>query len=165
MRRVWCALATALQLAAIGGPSLAADVSDNRVVSSSDDAALAAASSQARKTLPIFWKKYDQQTSPYYGVYASFPVPGGVENVWARPLRREHGKVLVRIAADPASLKLKYGDQVWIEQGQIIDWQYASGGKLYGAYVTRALMSRVTSERRETAARLLAPTPLEPGDN
>ena len=155
----------ALQLA-VGLPSIACAVEEpnNPIYSREDDGDLRAAEAEARRTLPIFWKKFREQSSPYYALDVAFALPAGVENLWVRPLRLENGKVLVRLVSEPAQVQLKYGAEVWIEPGRIVDWQYAQGGKLYGAFTTRALMTRVSPDQRDAAARILAPTPLEPGD-
>lgn len=124
---------------------------------------------EARKTLPIFWAKFDAK-SPSYSDFALKvglkTRTGGEEHIWMNVLGRSNGKVTGELANEPYNLDgLKIGSRVEVDETAISDWQYATGGKLYGHFTTRALSARANAAQRAQAAELFSPQPLEAGAN
>jgi uncharacterized protein YegJ (DUF2314 family) len=139
------------------------------IFSEEQDAAVAAASNEARKSLPVFWAKFDAKPAGYgdYAVKAAFKTRGGsTENIWVNVIGRADGTVTGELANEPYDLSaLKLGDQVEVDETAISDWQYSKGGKLYGHFTTRALTARANAAQRAQSAELFSPQPLEAGAN
>lgn len=133
------------------------------------DAEVAAATAEARRTLPVFWGKFDARPAGYadYALKVGLKTSGGgVEHIWMDVLDRRDGKVRGVLANEPYELPgLKAGSQVEVEEALISDWQYSKGGKLYGHFTTRALTSRANAAQRAQAAELFSPQPVEAGVN
>ncbi len=141
---------------------------DGLLLSDPDDAKIVAAKAEAIRTLPIFWAKWSAQP-PGYGDFAlkvAFKVKdGGIEHIWARPVSRQAGELVVRLANDPAYLSgLKLGSVVKVVESDVSDWAYARDGKLYGHFTTRALLGAADPAERAELERVLAPTPLDSSD-
>ncbi|CAN7398327.1 DUF2314 domain-containing protein [Phenylobacterium sp. LjRoot164] len=169
-------LTTLVAIAASVGPVLSACARETArspeqevIFSKEQDAALTAASAEARKSLPVFWAKFDAKPAGYgdYAVKAAFETRGGAtENIWVNVIGRADGKVTGELANEPYDLgALKLGDQVDVDETAISDWQYSKGGKLYGHFTTRALTARANAAQRAQSAELFSPQPLEAGAN
>ena len=169
-------LTTLVAIAASVGPVLSACARETErspeqevIFSDEHDAALAAASSEARKSLPLFWAKFDAKPAGYghYAVKAAFQTrAGATENIWVNVIGRTDGKVIGELANEPYDLgDLKVGDQVEVDEAAITDWQYSKADKLYGQFTTRALSARANAAQRAQSAELFSPQPLEAGAN
>ena len=153
-------------------PTLAACSQEEALIyTSADDVAVDAAVKEARRTLPVFWTKFDAQ-APGYGAFAlkvGLDADGTrmeIEHIWVDNLARANGKVFGHLANEPVALAgLSEGSRVEVEASRITDWQYAKDGKLYGHFTTRALSPKANAEQRALTAELFAPTPLEAGTN
>ncbi|MDZ4370241.1 MAG: DUF2314 domain-containing protein [Phenylobacterium sp.] len=168
--RVGLVVAAAL----LGAPSTAAcaprpeapkETAEDLVNVAPDDGAMEKAKADARRTLGLFWSKFDARAAGIdsFSVKVGLPVKdGGAEHLWATPLRRDSETIVVRIANDPVYIKdLAYGDEIEVEPELISDWAYEKNGKLYGHFTTRALLSSLTPEQRAEIEGTLATTPIE----
>jgi uncharacterized protein YegJ (DUF2314 family) len=146
----------------------ASAANDGLLLSDPDDAKIVAAKAEAIRTLPIFWAKWAAKPPGYsdFALKVAFRVKDhGSEHIWARPLRRTGGELVVRLANDPAYfVGLKMGSEVAVDESDVSDWAYARDGKLYGHFTTRALLDRAGPAERTELERVLAPTPLEPSE-
>lgn len=142
---------------------------DDLIISPDGDAQVDAAIVEARKTLPIFWSKFDAKPAGYdhFALKVGLPAGGGgEEHIWMNVVSRSGGKVVGELANDPYDLEgLKSGSRVEVDEALISDWQYQKGGKLYGHFTTRALSSRANAAQRAEAAELFPPQPLEAGND
>lgn len=166
MRRAVLAGLVALLIATAPAISACAQA-DDLIISPEGDASIEAAITEARKTLPIFWGKFDAKPSGYdhFALKVGLPAGGGgEEHIWMNVVSRSGGKVVGELANDPYDLgDLENGSRVEVDEALISDWQYQKGGKLYGHFTTRALSPRANAAQRAEAAELFAPQPLEAG--
>jgi uncharacterized protein YegJ (DUF2314 family) len=129
------------------------------------DPQIAAATEQARATLPMFWSKYDSQEPgvDHFRIKTPMRTPhGGVEHIWVDVV--SHSKLAAKgtLANDPDDLgDLKFGSAVVVDEANITDWSYDRGGKTYGGYSIRVFANRDGVEGRRKTLALLSPTPLE----
>ncbi|MCX7589200.1 DUF2314 domain-containing protein [Phenylobacterium sp. 58.2.17] len=169
-------LTTLVALAASVSPVLSACAQEAErppeqevIFSDEQDAQVVAASNEARKSLPVFWAKFEAKPAGYghYAVKAAFKTrAGATENIWVNVIGRADGKVTGELANEPYDLgDLKVGDQVEVDEAAITDWQYSKGDKLYGHFTTRALTARANAAQRAQSAELFSPQPLEAGAN
>jgi hypothetical protein len=70
-----------------------------------------------------------------------------------------HGRRLVIEVDLP---QLRYRDEITVETSKSSDWTYTKGGKQYGGFTIRAMLSGANPEERREIEAALAPTPLEP---
>ena len=142
---------------------------EDLVHTTDDDAAVNGAIQEARRTLPVFWEKYEAQAAGYDAFALKVGLDadgGGVEHIWVSDITREGDKVFGHVANDPVDIAtLSNRDRVEVEIQRVSDWQYTRDGKLYGHFTTRALFPKANPEQRAMAAELFAPTPLEAGSN
>jgi uncharacterized protein YegJ (DUF2314 family) len=126
------------------------------------------AMAEARRTLAIFWRRYDAKTpgADQFALKVSFPTRhGGQEYMWVAPTQRTDAEVVGQLIDEPEKVEgLKPGDQVRFDPGRIADWGYERGGKVYGNFTTRILLNNFSPEDRAHAAAHFSPTPLETED-
>jgi len=138
---------------------------DRLITPPEDDRALNVAMKKAVETQDIFWAKFDAREpgTSNYGVKLEMIAPDGFhEYIWAEPVSHTPDQVVARIANEPVHLKgVSLGSEVRVKADTLWDWTYQKGGKAYGHFTTRALMSSATPEQRAEVQGLLAPTPLE----
>ena len=133
----------------------------------SGDAEVNAAIVQARRYLPQFWAKFDQQPAgvDFYTVKVAFPTSGGgAEHIWVDVISHQGDVIVGKIDNDPEYRKdLKIGQIVDVKAADISDWSYRRDGKLFGHFTTRVLLKHVSPAEAEETRQMLAPTPLESG--
>ena len=167
MRSVRSSVAIAVFAVLLGGTACTrqAEADNGTILISPDDPAVNTATSEAVKALPIFWAKFDAKepgVSHYLIKVALHAKGGGDEIVWAEPLQHSRDDVTVRVANQPVLLaEPKLGDVIHVPPEDLGDWSYLKNGKLYGHFVTRAMMNRAKPEERALMEANLAPTPLE----
>lgn len=130
-------------------------------------AALEAATAEARATLPIFWKVFDDDAADSYQLKVGLATPNGAtEHIWIYPGGWRDEKVFGILANQPADLvDVAAGDEILVDPARISDWGYSKGGRLYGAFTQRATLDRLSRGTRRQVEAALSPTPLEPGKN
>ncbi|HEY9236723.1 MULTISPECIES: YegJ family protein [Phenylobacterium] len=165
-------LAAVVALAAMTAPLVSAcarEPEEQLIYTEDDDAEVLAATAEARKTLPIFWAKFEAKPAGYdhFAVKVGLKTSAGnEEHIWMDGLGRANGKVTGKLANEPYDLPgLKEGSLVEVDEAAVSDWQYSKGGKLYGHFTTRALSARANAAQRAQAAELFSPQPLEAGTN
>lgn len=157
------ALAAALALAMV---LTACGPKDELVYFSPNDAEMNAAIAQARSTLPIFWNKVDQHDPAISDELVKVGLPNShdsLEHIWMTVETHSALAVRGRLANEPVDLpRLRYRDEITVETSKISDWTYTKGGKQYGGFTIRAMLSGANPEERREIEAALAPTPLEP---
>ena len=133
-----------------------------------DDPRVAAATAEARHHLPVFWRMHDQSPPGYdqFALKVSLPTVEheAFEHIWVTAIRRDERSVTGKLANVPVDLgDLVVGSQVTFSPEQISDWQYQKDGRLYGHFVTRAVMADFSPAERAELDSVLAPEPLEAG--
>jgi uncharacterized protein YegJ (DUF2314 family) len=133
------------------------------------DPAMAAAEREARRTLPIFLAKWRAKPAGYsaFRLKAGFRTDDGrgEEFLWLEPLSiAPDGAITGRLSDDAVAVSsLRQGVAVKAPSAKIGDWMYVKGGRIFGAFTTRAHLARATREERAQLLPILSPTPLEPG--
>jgi uncharacterized protein YegJ (DUF2314 family) len=128
------------------------------------DPQMNAATAEARRTLPVFWRRFETMGPKNFVLKVRFDAAhGGGEAIWVSDIER-HGDVLTgAIADDPQDLPdLKMGQRVTFELKAVHDWGYRANGKRYGYYTSRVMLSRMSAKEAAPYWEVFAPTPLEP---
>lgn len=142
---------------------------DEPIITKDEDGRIAAAVAEARRTLPVFWAKFDAQALGYDRFFVKVDVDGdngGLERFWIRGIRVAGATVTGELLNQPIQLAgLRRGSWIEIDESRISDWQYAKDGLAYGHFTTRVLEGRANSAQRSQNKEWLAPQPLEAGTN
>jgi len=126
----------------------------------SSDREMNRAIAEARKTLPDFVALYRAGTGERHAVKVAIPYDRGREHIWMN-LTAVEGDVFVgRIANDPVHLdSLHRGDSYRTGSAMVSDWNYMSGGQMYGSYTTRVAIKKLTPTQVRDLGLKLAPLP------
>ena len=137
---------------------------DEFTVVQTGEAALEAATVEARATLELFWQKFESRAAEQYQLKAGLTTPfEAIEHVWLKPIERRDGKILGVLISQPVDLAdISAGEQITVDADRISDWAYFKDGKLYGAFTQRAMLDRISPKMRREIEAALAPTALEP---
>lgn len=126
------------------------------------------AMAEARRTLPVFWRRLDAKAPDTDEFYLKVPFTtrhGGQEYMWIAPTQRADAEVVGRLIDQPEDVEgLKPGDEVRFGPDRIADWGYTRSGKIYGNFTTRLLLNSFGPEERADVAPRLSPKPLETED-
>lgn len=133
-------------LAALALPVAAQAQTQDRVINvAPGDPQMNAAIARAKSGLPVF---FGHVVSPGPGE-TSFLVKydvipeSGVEFVWAEIISHRGGQTVARLVNEPADRRFKFGQQVTLNDDQVIDWSYRHAGVTVGSHTTRVLLSRM----------------------
>ncbi|AZO77379.1 hypothetical protein BLM15_06980 [Bosea sp. Tri-49] len=142
--------------AALMASPAAAQVVDFR----SSDREMNRAIEQARNTLPDFVALYRSGKGERHAVKVAIPYDRGREHIWMN-LTAVEGDVFVgKIANDPVHLdNLNRGDGYRAGSAMVSDWNYMSGGQMYGSYTTRVAIKKLTPTQVRELGLKLAPLP------
>jgi uncharacterized protein YegJ (DUF2314 family) len=126
----------------------------------SSDREMKRAIDEARKSLPDFVALYRSGKGERHAVKVAIPYDRGREHIWMN-LTAVEGDVFVgRIANDPVHLdKLNKGDSYRAGSAMVSDWNYMSGGQMYGSYTTRVAIKKLTPTQVRELGLKLAPLP------
>lgn len=142
----------------IAGCSSSSSKPENFTTISGDDPEMAAAIDKARKTLPEFWKHFDQRASgeSSFALKVKITDPNGIEHFWLTDLKHD-GKVTGVINNDPEIVKsVKLGQQYEIPDVDISDWMYVRNGKIYGNETVRPLYKTMSPEESASVKKMMA---------
>jgi uncharacterized protein YegJ (DUF2314 family) len=132
-----------------------------------DDAEMNAAVAEARRTLPVFRRLFDEHPVDIdlFLIKAGFKTAhGGSEHVWLYDLAWKDGSVSGVLANEPEDVpNMHAGDRVTASEDMISDWAYRKQGKFYGQYTTRVMIKTESPADAAEESQTLWPTPLEPG--
>lgn len=127
-----------------------------------------AASAEARKTLPIFWRHFDAKAPGTGEFYIKVPFKtrhDGQEHMWVEPVRRSPTEIVGRLADTPEDVDgVKPGDEVHFAPERVSDWSYVKADKTYGNFTTRVLLDSFGAEERQYAATHMSAKPIEAED-
>ena len=136
---------------------------DGVVQVSSTDLKVAAAKTEALKSLPAILAKVDKPPKGWSDISfkVDFPVgDNGSEFMWVAYLERKDGAFKGVLSNDPQYVDYAaFGDVVQFERDQIIDWQYSKDGKLHGHYTTRAILDNMDAATQIQILAMLSETP------
>lgn len=131
-----------------------------------NDVEMSAAETQAKQTLPIFWRRVksgDPQIDAAL-LKIGFPAPrGGTEYLWVAVGPDSDTDHQGQVLNEPEAAKgVHAGQVITFEPARIGDWSYRKAGKFYGQYTTRVMIKRADADTAREQAATLWPTPLEP---
>lgn len=163
--RILALMLAAIMLAA-PLPVLAQEDPDNVALVHKDDKAMNAARDEARANLPEFWRRFDadDQVRGTAAIKVAFRDGDETEYMWVGSLRRlPDGKVRGLLNNTPVFVKnVEQGQQVTVDPKDIFDWTYQRGGKAWGHFSTRVLLSRAPAEETAQYEGYFSDTPIEP---
>lgn len=126
----------------------------------SSDREMNHAIAQARKTLPDFVALYRSGKGERHAVKVAIPYDRGREHIWMNLTTIEGDVFVGRIANDPLHLdKLNKGESYRAGSAMVSDWNYMSGGQMYGSYTTRVAIKKLTPTQVRELGLKLAPLP------
>lgn len=126
----------------------------------SSDREMNRAIEQARKTLPDFVALYRSGKGERHAVKVAIPYDRGREHIWMNLTAVEGDVFIGKIANDPVHLdKLNRGDGYRVGSAMVSDWNYMSGGQMYGSYTTRVAIKKLTPTQVRELGLKLAPLP------
>lgn len=126
----------------------------------SSDREMNRAIDEARKTLPDFVVLYRSGKGERHAVKVAIPYDRGREHIWMNLTAIEGDVFVGRIANDPVHLdKLNKGDSYRTGSAMVSDWNYMSGGQMYGSYTTRVAIKKLTPTQVRELGLKLAPLP------
>ncbi len=131
-----------------------------------DDTKLKAAQTEARNHLDQFFAFIleDAAVAPdEAGVKVAVPNGDGPDKViWVSPVGKRGGQFVGLLASEPnANSGQHAGDVLVFDQSQVQDWYFhGSNGKMYGSYITRAMLDDLSTDAAARITALLSETPL-----
>jgi uncharacterized protein YegJ (DUF2314 family) len=138
------------------------------VKSRADDPSLEAASDQARASIEVFWKAWDQPgpTDDAFRLNVGFPARGGgIENSWVALSSRDGERAVGKLSNQPIYFPGKIGDEVNFDLSAVSDWMFRRDGKIYGMFTTRALLPRLSPAEAARVKAMLSEAPLPSADH
>jgi len=123
-----------------------------------EDPKMLKAISEARSTLPAFWKALDspQSGESNFALKVKVEDEKGAEHIWLTNIERKDGEVYGTLDNEPGALtSVKLGDRLKIEEKNISDWLYLRNGKMVGNRTIRPLFSKMTPEEVDEYKRMM----------
>jgi uncharacterized protein YegJ (DUF2314 family) len=110
-----------------------------------DDPEKLAAEQEARDTLPIFWKAFDNpaEDETNFAVKFNFYPEGNAEFIWAGSLKREKGEIYGLLLNLPLELEYYPDEYVKIDPNLIVDWTYFKGTIAQGHFMTKLMFKQM----------------------
>lgn len=142
--------------AGIGDTAASYHTSDNKID---------VAQSEARKHLAqlvTFVLEDQTATGIEAGVKVAVPASNGTHKVvWVRPFAERGGRFVGLVASEPNSIKAhNVGQVIDFGEAQVHDWYFhGPKGKMYGSFMTRAMLEDLPAVTAAQISLLLADTP------
>jgi uncharacterized protein YegJ (DUF2314 family) len=137
---------TILAAAAVAAPLTAhAQARDQIVNVAPGDPQMNAAIARAKAGLPVFFGHVSAPGPGETSFLVKYDVipESGVEFVWAEIISHRGGQTVARLVNEPVDKRFKFGQQVTLNDDQVIDWSYRKAGVTVGSHTTRVLLSRM----------------------
>jgi len=134
-----------LPLAALIAPAAHAQAQDRVMAIAPADPQMNAAIARAKAGLPVFFGHVSTPGPGETSFLVKYDVipEAGVEFVWAEIIAHRGGQTVARLVNAPADKRFKFGQQVTLNDDQVIDWSYRKAGVTVGGHTTRVLLSRM----------------------
>ena len=111
-----------------------------------DDKEMAAAIDDARASLAAFIErlKNPRPTDESFSVKKKISDGKAVEHLWITDVSYSDGKFTGILNEEPQSVRnVVFGQEVTVEETEILDWMYLDDGKLIGNYTLRVFLERM----------------------
>ena len=118
----------------------------------STDTELDAAIEQARASLDTFIARIGtpHPDRTFVAVKVRFTPPGeSPQDIWVDEVTYIDGILRGTMGDDIPALKLEAGEEVTIDEEDILDWMIVENGKLVGGYTIRLAVQRMSPEERQ----------------
>ena len=115
------------------------------------DAELESAIQQARDSLDTFVTKIaaSHPNRTYVALKVRFVPPGELpQDIWVDGVTHRDGVFRGIMGDDIPTLRLEIGEEITIEEEDIVDWMIVEDGKLIGGYTIRLAAQRMSPEER-----------------
>ena len=134
-----------LAAAALTAPAARAQAQDRVINIAPGDPQMNAAIARAKSGLPVFFGHVATPGPGETSFLVKFDVipESGVEFVWAEIISHRGGQTVARLVNEPADKRFKFGQQVTLNDDQVIDWSYRHAGVTVGSHTTRVLLARM----------------------
>jgi uncharacterized protein YegJ (DUF2314 family) len=132
--------------AAVTAQPVSAQGTEDRIISfSAADAEMNAAIAKGQATLPDFFEHFAQPAEDEAEFMVKYDiVPGDdAEYVWASLQGRSGATLTGTLINQPEYTKDMLGDQVVIQQADVIDWAYRKGRVMQGSFTTRVMLAHM----------------------
>lgn len=137
----------------LSGTACTQTQSDRPVVMvKTEDAEMNAAIEQAQKTLPVFWKAFENPAADESEFFVKLAITDGkeTEHFWIGKIKREAGKLVGVIENDPEVVtNVKYQQKVVVDEARISDWKFEKGGTTKGGYTIAVLLKRISKNEAD----------------
>ncbi len=123
------------------------------------DPEMNAAMAEAKKSLPTFWKIYEnpENGETDFSIKVRLSSPEGTEHFWCIHIKRDAAGIRCTIDNDPDRVDtVQAGREITVRPEQITDWFYLKDGKMYGNYTVRPLLKRMDPRSAEEIRVMLA---------
>lgn len=168
MRVLIAIFAAALAFAPLAATAQEAEPDYNFATFKGDDPVLAKARTDAIKSLPQFWLRYDadpvvRETAVVKAEFKSSD--GKTEAMWVLIESRKDGVVTGLLANIPVyDVGVRQGDTVTLKEKDLIDWGYRRDGVRWGYFTGRAQYARLPADKKAEAYAdaNFSTTPIEP---
>ncbi len=118
----------------------------------STDTELDAAIEQARASLDTFSTKIGTPHADrtFVALKVRFTPPGeSPQDIWVDEVTYADGILRGNVGDDIPALKLEAGEEIKIDEEDILDWMMVEDGKLIGGYTIRLAVQRMSPAERE----------------
>ncbi|MGE0531954.1 MAG: DUF2314 domain-containing protein [Hyphomonadaceae bacterium] len=124
--------------------------SEAEAAATAQAAALQAATDEARAGLPRFWELQGANDGDAFWLKVAYATPdGGSEQIWLNRIRGGPEGLTGVVQNQPQNLpSLRLNERAPINVNQIYDWSITRGGRTYGHYTTRVILSSRSPEER-----------------
>jgi len=138
---------------------------DGIVFFDENDAAMAAAIAEARRTYPQFLTALDiapPLRQADYMVKVALATPdGGEEHIWVDNLRVDGDRMFGTLANEPGNLPgMRRGSPIEIDHALVSDWSIDGSEGMYGNYTTRVMLPHMNEADAAALRESLTRTPL-----
>jgi uncharacterized protein YegJ (DUF2314 family) len=123
---------------------------ENIVAYNTGDAAMNAARTKARATLPRFHELMAAGTSGTYVVKFPLTQNGATEHIWLQLTAYSDGTYQGLLADRPVNgNQYRMGDRMEVPEADVEDWMISDGKKIYGGYTARVALKDMPKEQAE----------------
>ena len=119
---------------------------------SATDTELESAIKQARDSLDTFIAKIatPHANRTYVALKVRFTPPGELpQDIWVDGVTYENGIFRGGVGDDIPTLRLELGEEITIDEEDIVDWMIVEDSKLIGGYTIRLAAQRMSPKERE----------------
>jgi uncharacterized protein YegJ (DUF2314 family) len=127
-----------------------AEKPDTLVESGYDEQEMEAAIARARKEVDTFVAELSKPTGENHAVKVPITDKGQTEHFWLINVSYRNGQFEGEINNEPGMVKnVRMGEKRKVNKAEISDWMFMRGGKLYGNYTMRPLLTTMPKEEAD----------------